>query len=498
MSVQNLFLNAAARWPDTVALHEPATGQTLSFGDMQTALQGFGAFLAAQGVTPGARIGILADASIPYLIADYGSMVCGYVRVPFDPSLSVEELRNQISDADIAILLHDPTHAELAEQAAGATCVSLPKNWPISDAPTALTVSETALSTLASLNYTGGTTGQPKAVMHTQGSLNAIVNNIGLARPTDVGDVLLNVRPLWPIASVSVLAHLCHGGSVVLGGRFNPTTFLSLLERTKAAYSSLVPTQIARLVQYIAEQGDVPESRKTLPFFRSLDVGAASLPSELLEKAISLLGPRLSILYGMTEAPWSFYLPAADLTALHAAGNSIGAVGHPLRQVQVRLSATISPLNAGEVEICGPHLMAGYWKQPEKTASVLQDGWLATGDLGVMDNTHLLKIVGRSKEIIRSGGMSIQPSEVVECLLSHTSVAEAHAFGAADPEWGERVCAAIVLHADAYIQEADLILHCKQRLSRHKVPKQILFVSHLPRSHYGKVQQAKLLKLLEV
>ncbi|WP_208864070.1 AMP-binding protein [Acetobacter persici] len=155
MSVQNLFLNVATRWPDTVALHEPATGQTLSFGDMQTALQGFGAFLAAQGVTPGARVGILADASIPYLIADYGSMVCGYVRVPFDPSLSVEELRNQISDADIAILLHDPTHAELAEQAAGATCVSLPKNWPISDAPTALTVSETALSTLASLNYTG-------------------------------------------------------------------------------------------------------------------------------------------------------------------------------------------------------------------------------------------------------------------------------------------------------------------------------------------------------
>jgi acyl-CoA synthetase (AMP-forming)/AMP-acid ligase II len=114
-----------------------------------------------------------------------------------------------------------------------------------------------------------------------------------------------------------------------------------------------------------------------------------------------------------------------------------------------------------------------------------------------MDNTHMLKIVGRSKEIIRSGGMSVQPAEVVECLLSCRGVAEAHVFGAADPEWGERVCAAIVLHANTELEADELILHCKKQLSRHKVPKQILFVPHLPRSHYGKVQQAKLLKLLE-
>ncbi|MFT8731705.1 MAG: class I adenylate-forming enzyme family protein [Acetobacter fabarum] len=497
MSIQQLFSNAASRWPETLALHEPATGQKLTFWQINAALQGFGAFLAERGIACGARVGILADASIPYLIADYGSMACGYVRVPFDPSLSVEELRNQIADAEIAILLHDPIHAELAQQAGGAASVPLPTTWQTITAHTAAPQAGGSPSTLASLNYTGGTTGQPKAVMHTQGSLTAIVSNIGQARPTSAGDVLLNVRPLWPIASVSVLAHLCHGGTVVLGGRFNPSTFLPLLQTTHAAYSSLVPTQIARLVQHAQAHGAIANSQPPLPFFRSLDVGAASLPPETLEKAMHLFGPRLSILYGMTEAPWSFYLPAPELAALHQAGTCAGAVGFPLQHVQARLNAPSTQPHAGEVEIHGPHLMAGYWKQPKKTASVLHDGWLATGDLGIMDNTHMLKIVGRSKEIIRSGGMSVQPAEVVDCLLSYRGVAEAHVFGAADPEWGERVCAAIVLHANTELEADELILHCKKQLSRHKVPKQILFVPHLPRSHYGKVQQAKLLKLLE-
>lgn len=497
MSLQYFFANAAKKWPNVFALHELATGQKLTFQQLAIALRGFASFLEAHGLAKGARIGILADASIPYLIADYGSMAYGYVRVPFDPSLSVEELRNQIADAEIAILLHDHAHADTAYQAGGNICLSLPALWQNEQSHITCSSDGRLAPSLASLNYTGGTTGQPKAVMHTQTSLVAIINNIGLARPTSAGDVLLNVRPLWPIASVSVLAHLCHGGTVILGDRFNPANFLSLLHTTNAAYSSLVPTQITRLLQHIQTHGNIPDHPIHLPFFRSLDVGAASLAPEILEKAMQLLGPRLSILYGMTEAPWSFYLPAPKLAILHKRGSSAGAVGFPLQNVQARLISSTRPDNVGEVEISGPHLMAGYWKQPDKTASVLRYGWLATGDLGILDKTYFLKIVGRRKDIIRSGGMSVQPKEVAECLLSHPDVADTHVFGISDPEWGERVCAAVVPSASIKIETEELILYCKKHLSRHKVPKQIIFLQQLPRSHYGKIQQAKLLKLLK-
>ncbi|WP_215747599.1 class I adenylate-forming enzyme family protein [Gluconobacter sp. P1C6_b] len=490
MTLGSFFSRAARQWPKATAVQDLTSSEHLTFEQFAAALVGFGAFLTNLSIPQGARIGILSEASIPYLVADYGAMANGYIRVPFDPSLSPQELKSQIADAGIALLLYGNAAEAQAQSLTDILCRPLPTEWN----ETAPPLPAPADSDLASLNYTGGTTGQPKAVMHTQGSLSAVIGNISLARPTSPQDVLLNVRPLWPIASISVLAHLCNGGTVVLGGRFSPATFLAQLETTAAAFSSLVPTQIARLIQYEAE---IPSPPRPLPHFRSLDVGAAALSQDILDRATSLLGPRLSILYGMTEAPWSFYLPAPVLASLRKAGTSAGAVGFALKTVQARLSDQDPLSHAGEIEVSGPHLMAGYWKRPELTATTLRGGWLATGDLGERDGDGLLRIVGRRKEIIRTGGMSVQPSEVVEALSEHSSVQDVHVFGLPDPEWGERVCAAVVLHAGEQVQAEQLIQHCRRMLSRHKVPKQIQFVPQLPRSHYGKVQQARLLEILE-
>lgn len=489
MTLGALFSSAAEQWRDTVAVQDLATGNHLTFSQFVAALVGFGDFLTRLSLPRGARIGILSDASIPYLVADYGTMVNGYVRVPLDPSLSPRELESQIEDADIALLLYGTAGQAQALSLGSVPSQPLPTAW----AGRGASFPATAPNTLASLNYTGGTTGQPKAVMHTHGSLTAVISNIRLARPTSVGDVLLNVRPLWPIASISVLAHLCSGGTVVLGGRFNPAAFLSQLDTTAAVFSSLVPTQLGRLVRHEAE---TPSAPKHLLNLRSLDVGAAALSQDVLDGATALLGPRLSILYGMTEAPWSFYLPADVLASLRRAGQSSGAVGFALNTVQARLTDQDPISRKGEIEISGPHLMAGYWKRPDLTAAILRDGWLTTGDLGERDHDGLLHVVGRRKEIIRTGGMSVQPREVAEALMEHPVVQDVHVFALPDPEWGERICAAIVLQADRHVPATTLIEHCRGILSRHKVPKQILFVPHLPRSHYGKVQQTKLLEML--
>jgi acyl-CoA synthetase (AMP-forming)/AMP-acid ligase II len=490
MDLRSLFARVAAACPDTDAIVEVATGRGLTFAELAGALDGFGRLLDEHGVPAGGRVGILGDASLDYLVADYGTMMNGRVRVPFDPALSVPELRAQIADADIAILFHDPAGRSLAEGLDGVRTAPLPHEWPVAEEP----ARPNGPGDLASLNYTGGTTGRPKAVMHTHASLATVLRNIRQARDDVPGEVFLNVRPLWPIAAVSVFAHLCAGGTVALGGRFDPATFMTLLEGTGAAVSSLVPTQLTRLVQHHAARGDAPPA---LPRFRSLDIGAAALSADLLAGASRLLGPRIGILYGMTEAPWSVYLPAVDLGRLATAGDAIGAVGRPLAEVRIRLAAPAEGVEADEIEIAGPHLMVGYWRQPCLTASVLRDGWLATGDLGRVDADRMLRIVGRRKEIIRTGGVSVQPAEVADCLLAHPGVRDAHVFGSPDAQWGERIRAAVVLEDGCADSPEMLVEHCRARLSRYKVPKQVQIVPSLPRSHYGKVQLASLLRMLD-
>ncbi|WP_454254197.1 class I adenylate-forming enzyme family protein [Pseudomonas sp. Marseille-Q8238] len=487
MDISTLIQQAARKWPTALALREGE--RELTFAALDRAITGVGVHLHNLGVAVGERVALLADAGIDYLLADYGCMANGYVRVPLDTALAHVELLAQVQDAGAALLLFGPEHAGSAGQLAvqGIRCVALETlNVAIAELPDR---PAQPMETLASLNYTGGTTGQPKAVMHSHASLGAALQNIVMARIAQPGDVLLNVRPLWPIAAVAVFAHLLAGGCVVLGGRFNPATFIEQLQRQQVAFSSLVPTQLLRLIR---EQGTAPAD---LPFFKCLDVGAAAMSSEVLEGACALLGERLGVLYGMTEAPWSCYFSPAQLAEVRAAGGTgEGVVGRPAFSAALRI-ARADANGVGEILLTGPQLMRGYWRQAELSESVLEDGWLRSGDLGQLLPDGRLRVLGRTKEIIRSGGKSIQPGEVEHCLLEHPQVAEAHVFGLSDEEWGERVCAAVVASG---VEAAQLEAHCRAQLSRFKVPKTIFFVSELPRSHYGKVQRKRLLEMLGV
>ncbi|MNF71909.1 putative sulfoacetate--CoA ligase [compost metagenome] len=345
---------------------------------------------------------------------------------------------------------------------------------------------------LASLNYTGGTTGTPKAVMHRHASLCAVLQNIVMGRGAVVGDVLLNVRPLWPIAAVAVLAHLLSGGQVVQGGRFDSKTFIAQLIEYQVAFSSLVPTQLLRLLR---ETGTAPAH---LPVFKSLDVGAAALTGEVLEGSCSLFGERIGVLYGMTEAPWSCYLAPAQMAVVRGAGESAeGLVGRPLFSAAIRIDQPDGN-GVGEILLGGPQLMSGYWQLEALSAKTLDNGWLRSGDLGRIGADGLLRVLGRCKDIIRSGGKSVQPGEVEQNLLSHPGVQDVHVFGLADMEWGEQVCAAVVLDGSQALSAQQLMDHCRAGLSRYKVPRQVYFIDELPRSHYGKVQKNRLLAALNL
>lgn len=505
MNVVSLLYRAALTWPDLAAVIDPQSGRSLSFSAFAAQVRGTASWISALAQhSKGARIALLSDASVAYLCADYGAMAAGYVRLPLDPALGEAELAAQLRDAGASVLLFGTRQTEMAQRLAtllkseGLLLLSLEANLAREGAQEhkSTTNDETPANTVASLNYTGGSTGRPKAVVHTHGSLIAVHQNIGMARGVAPGDVFLNVRPLWPIAALIVFSHLVSGGTVVLGSSLSTATFWTLLSDYNVSHSSLVPTQLHRLLR------DLPRSLPALDRLKAIDIGAAAIAPDLYEEANSVFRQKIAVLYGLTEAPWTCYRPATDGNLVARQDEaSQGNVGRPnfSCELSVRGADGLCPLgHMGEVYIRGPHLMQGYWNQPDLTADVMQDGWFRTGDLGFIRDDGRLFIKGRAKDIIRTGGKSVQPQEVEEAVQQHPAVLEAAAVGMPDAEWGEIVALAVVLRQSAAVTEEDLAAHCRGLLSSYKRPKVLRILDHLPRSHYGKVQRAQLIEALHM
>lgn len=493
MNVGALLLRCAQQWPDQPALIDARDGSALTFTQLASRAFGLGHALRADGLDEQERVAILGDNTPEYLLWDYGVMAAGLVRVPLDPALSAEEQAAQLTDAQARMLAYGEDYAEraraLAARVPGLKLRPLAADNPTMPLPAALPGPQA----MASLNYTGGSTGAPKAVVITHGSLTSALQNIVLARGQGPGDVMLNMRPLWPIAAIIVLAQLAAGGAVVLAGRFQPRRFLELLAHHRATSTSLVPTHLARLLK------ETCPADYDLSALRSIDVGAAAIPPEIFEAAIEAFGPRFGVLYGLTEASWTCYQPPQALADPTTRAQAMRSVGRPLFGCEVRIESDGQPAPAGvegEVLIRGAHVAAGYWKQPELSAQVFRGGWFHTGDLGVLDESGILRITGRLKEVIRTGGKSVLPDEVERALCSHPAVADAAAAGLPDPEWGEVIGAAVVLNEGARIAAETLVEHCRQSLSGFKKPRIIRFVTSIPRSHYGKIQRAKVRALL--
>jgi acyl-CoA synthetase (AMP-forming)/AMP-acid ligase II len=287
-----------------------------------------------------------------------------------------------------------------------------------------------------------------------------------------------------------VLAHLAVGGTVVLGGRFEPARMISLLKDHGAAATSMVPTHLVRLLR------DCPASQlRSLTALRAIDMGAAAVPLETFEQALDAFGPKIGVLYGLTEASWSCYQPPSALDVPPDIRKSrMTSVGRPVFGCDLMIAGEAGPAppgQSGEILIRGAHVMQGYWKRPDLTAQALDSEWFHTGDLGTVGEDGIVSIIGRIKEVIRSGGKSVQPSEVEQALRQYPGVEEASVVGIPDAEWGELVTAFVVSAPGAAIAESALKDHCAALLSPHKRPKLIQIVAELPKSHYGKVQRGR-------
>jgi fatty-acyl-CoA synthase len=339
---------------------------------------------------------------------------------------------------------------------------------------------------------TGGTTGTPKAAMLTYRSMTAnAVNTVSSfeLHPTDV--TVLNA-PLFHTGGLNVFTAplVMAGGTSIVCRSFDPEEVLSLVASRGVSIFFGVPTMYLGLLQTAGF------SAGTLRALRICISGGAPCPEPIFQSYWSQ-GVALKTGYGLTEAgPNNFWLPTEDVQ------RKVGSVGAPLFFVDLRIvdrttRTEVGVGNVGELELRGPHVFKGYWNAPKATSEVLVDGWLRTGDLARQDEEGHVYIVGRSKDLIISGGENVYPAEVEAVLMAHPTVAEVAVIGVSHAKWGQVPRAIVVLRspvdAEAVGQvEATLRGFCRERLAKYKVPESCRFVPSLPRTGAGKVDKKRL------
>ena len=347
-----------------------------------------------------------------------------------------------------------------------------------------------AMDDVAMVSPTGGTTGMPKGVMNTHRSAQTFVAQymIMVHYRADELPVNLMAAPMTHTAGLLAMPCTARGGTVVVLTKPDPAMLLAAIAKHRVTEFFLPPTVIYRLL-------DIPGIEKCdFSSLRYLLYGAAPMSVEKLKKAIEVFGPVMMGGYGQTEAPASISNLRPEehfVNGKLASDDRLSSVGRPNPLIRVEiLGANNQPVAQGETgEICvrGDLVMKGYYKQPEKTAETIIDGWLHTGDVGHLDAEGYLHITDRKKDMIISGGFNVYPSEVEQVIWSHPAVQDCAVIGVPDEKWGEAVKAVVELNAGHSATAEQLIALCKEKLGSVKAPKTVDFVAALPRSAAGKV-----------
>jgi fatty-acyl-CoA synthase len=478
--------------PSRLAVVDAETGERVTYRDWNLRAVRAACNLLAAGVRRGDRVAVLADNALDVVDLLFACAKLGAIFLPLNWRLTDRELERVLAHARPRLLVYDRAATERAASL-GPVDVRLGFADLARDRaadPIVVTAVELASSDPWVLCYTGGSTGVPKGVVQTHGSItwNAVntVASWGIGQD-DVG--ILNA-PLFHTGGLHVLTTpLVHaGGTIILCRRFDPAQVLALLagEPTPSLLFG-VPTMFLRLVD------DPGFALADLSRLRLVISGGAPAPGRLFA-AFFARGVAFRTGYGLTEAgPNNFWLPP------ELARDKPGAVGWPLLHVEARLVDEDGRIldgfdRIGELELRGPHVMAGYFAEARLTAEVLSaTGWLATGDLARRDRDGAYWIVGRAREMYISGGENVYPPEIEDALCDHPSVIEAAVIGVEDSQWGEVGVAFVATRdaaGEARADEIDRFLTA--RLARYKLPRRYELVPELPRTGAGKVDRVAL------
>ena len=499
--------------------------KTLSFGEIDAKSRAFGAYLLSLGLKPGDKIGLMMPNLLQYPIALYGAMRVGLIIVNTNPLYTAREIEHQFNDADVKAVVIAENFAFELEKVISKTPVkhvilvsigemfgglkgmlinfvirkvkkmvpkyNLPGAIKFSDClkkgnPANIVMHKTGIDEVVCLQYTGGTTGVSKGAMLSNGNLlfnmyqvKAWIADAGL---TEGNEIVLTPLPLYHIFSF-VVNCLCMGNFgannvLVINPRDIPA-LVKIIEDSKPSLMTGVNTLFNALLNN--------EDFKKLDF-SSLKVvvgGAMAIQRPVAEKWKAVTGVTLTEGFGMTEAS-----PVVSVNPLRDKAR-IGTIGMPVPSTYVRIcdeqNNELVLGEAGEIQVKGPQVMKGYYNKPDATASTItKDGWLKTGDVGVMDEDGFIKIVDRIKDMILVSGFNVYPNEIEEVLSFHPKVLEAAAIGVQDERSGEAV-KVFVVKKDPSLTKEEVLEHCAENLTNYKRPREVEFKDELPKTNVGKI-----------
>lgn len=481
---------------DRVCLDQPGS-EPWTHAQVAARTVAIAAALAAAGVGTGDRVVVQVPKSREAVALYLATVAMGAVFVPVNPGAAPAELAFMVEDSEPSLLVVGDLADRPAALAATPTLtLGADGTGTLADAANdALTSGADAIAALAELVgaagrgpddlaamlYTSGTTGRPKGAMLTHRGLVANARALVDAWGFTADDVLVHALPIFHVHGLFVALHcaLATTAQVRFLPRFDVDAVLDALPTSTVLMG--VPTHYVRLLD------DPRLNAPTCASMRLFTSGSAPMTTATHQRFTARTGHRIVERYGMTEA--------GIITTNPLDGDRVpGTVGFALDDMELRVRADGVPCRAGEtgvVEIRGPHLFAGYWNLPERTAEAhTDDGWFVTGDVGSLDDQGRLSLEGRSGDMIITGGENVYPKEIEQHLDTMASVVESAVVGLPHPDFGEAVTAFVV--ADGAFDPADALVLLDRSLARMKHPKAFIVVDTLPRNTMGKVQKHQL------
>lgn len=487
--IRDWLFDLAARRPDDEAVGDAERRWT--YADLKTATLLVAASLQAAGVEARARVAVLTTDGTPAVALIHAVRHLGAVHVPLSRRAAAGELGFQVAASGARVLVHDRSQSrQAAAVQAEATGLAL---LEVDDllagrvrADKGLLLAHVDLDSPATTIFTSGTTGRPKGAVLTHRAHLASARAWAAVLQPRAGDRWLACLPLFHIAGLAIAIRASRWGvPLEVHPRFDPAAVVRALDRG-VSHLSLVGPMLARLV-------DAAPDRFAPPTVRAVLVGGGPIDPAVALRARELRYPLVPT-YGLTET-------ASGVVALppDAAPERWLTVGRPLPNVELRIEVEGRPAvpgEVGEIAVRAPMVFAGYQGELEESERALRDGWLHTGDHGVLDANGDLTIADRRDDLIVSGGEKVYPSEVEAALLAHPSVAEAVVVRRADSRWGSVPVAAIVLAPNASVTDTVLAAHCRSRLAGFKVPVAFYRLERLPGAPSSKLRRSAVRDLL--
>ena len=496
---QNLYVALRAAFPadlDATAIEtcDSAVPLYYTWRDIERASARIANLLASLELPAGARVAVQTEKSVEALLLYLGVLRAGFIYLPLNTAYQAGEIEYFIGNAEPSVVVcsgrNFPWLSPLAFKAGVQNVFTLNDDRSGSlleraachgdeHAPAVREADE-----LASLLYTSGTTGRSKGAMLTHGNLLANARTLHAWWGWQASDVLIHALPIFHVHGLFVASHgaLLAGARMLWFNRFDARACIAQMRRASVFMG--VPTLYVRML------AEPSLTRQACASMRVFVAGSAPLLPETFEAWRERAGHTIVERYGMSET----VILTSNAYHPQDGERRAGTVGHVLPGMQLRVrddkGHACGVGEVGGIEVKGPSVFKGYWRMPEKTAEEFTpDLWFKTGDVGKIDEHGVLSIVGRSKDLIISGGYNVYPAEIEACLNEQPGVAESAVVGVPHADFGEAVIAVVVPQAGAAVDAAALIATLKGRIANFKVPKQVFVEAELPRNQMGKVQK---------